>query len=670
VRNEMARFIERVAAALTVFLVCQVGCVSAREASATTPVILISVDTLRADHLGSYGYRRFPTPRIDALESGGTVFTQIDSQVPLTLPSHASLMTSTYPFANGAEENEQVVGPGAVTLAALLKAQGYRTAAFIGGYFLARRFGLGQGFDVYDAPFRHSGSLAKALDLKRPAALVTRAATKWIESNRGAPFFVFIHLFDLHHPYDPPHRLKKPYGDDEYDAELGYVDQELGRLWNFLVRQGLYERALIIFIADHGESLGDHGESTHGYFIYQSTLHVPLIIHWPLGSGPFPKRVEAPAGLIDVAPTILQFLNLPTPQSFQGQSLLGLLTRAAPTAWRGVYSESDYARDHLGFAPLRSLRLGNEKYIEAPTPELYDLRRDPSELHNLFPERQAEAQSLRARLLEFRTRYQSTKRVAAPATGSEVARRLRALGYLATSSPVKAADESGPDPKDRIAEYRVYLRGTRLLGMGRLAEAEATFKEILEEDDANLNSRYNLALCELREGKTYDAIAQLKYALAIDPHDLKGGELLANIWIGVGQYERARAELAELRSIAPQPVEVEFGLGRVAFHENRLDDALRHFTAVLRARPESARATIALGRVYFARGQLSLAATEFVKSTQLSPSAPEGYYDLGLVLEKQQHPHAASNAFHQSLQRDPHFAPARRALHSLRSSRG
>ena len=666
----MAPWIERVAVVLLSLLMWQTGSVSAGQVPSSTPVILISVDTLRADHLSSYGYRRFSTPRVNALASGGTVFTQIESQVPLTLPSHVSLMTSTYPFANGVKENEQELGPGAVTLAALLKDRGYRTAAFIGGYFLARRFGLDNGFDVYDAPFGRSGSLAKALDLKRPAALVIRDATKWIKACRGTPSFVFIHLFDLHEPYDPPPRMRKRHGGDEYDAEMGYVDQVLGRLWSFLSQQGLYERSLIVFTADHGESLGDHDESTHGYFIYQSTLHVPLIIHWPRASGPFPERVEAPAGLIDVGPTILQFLNLPAPPSFQGQSLLGLLTPAAPTVRRDVYSESDYAHDHLGFASLESLRLGNEKYIEAPKPELYDLSSDPSEHHNLAAGRQAEAQSMRARLLELRTRYLDTKPVAEPSAGSDVVQGLRALGYLATSSPVKAADESGPDPKDRIAEYRTYLRGIRLLGTGRLAEAEATFKEILNKDETSLTSRYDLALCESREGRAYDAVTQLRNILAISPHDLAAGELMADIWIGAGQYERASAELIELRSIAPQDFEIESSLGRVAFHENRLDDAARHFETALRVRPESAEATIALGRVYFARGDLSLAAAEFVKATQLGPSAPEGYYDLGLVLEKEQHPHAAAKAFHQSLQRDPHFAPAQRALQSLQSSSG
>lgn len=660
----------RRAAVLAAFLVWRAASASGQATPASTPVILISVDTLRADHLSSYGYRRFSTPRIDALGTGGTVFTQISSQVPLTLPSHVSLMTSTYPFTNGVEENAQVLGPGAVTLAALLKAHGYRTAAFIGGYFLARRFGLDQGFDVYDAPFGRSGSQSRALDLKRPAALVTRAATNWIESNRGAPFFVFIHLFDLHRPYNPPRRLEELYGEDGYDAELGYVDRSLEGLWNFLNAQGLYKKSLIIFLADHGESLGEHDESTHGYFIYQSTLHVPLIIHWPQNSGPFPKRVETPASLIDVAPTILQFLNLPTPPRFQGQSLLGLLGTANPTAPRDVYSESNYAHDHLAFAPLRSLRQGHEQYIEAPKPELYDLARDPRELHNLFPQRRAEAQSLRTRLLEFRPRDRGTTPIAPASSQPDVVHNLRTLGYLATTSPTNPAHPKGPDPKDRIAEYRTYLRGTRLLDTGHLTEAEATFNEILGSDDASLASRYDLALCELKEGRTYDAITQLKNALAISPHDLAAAELMADIWIDAGQYERARAELTGLRSIASRDFGREFDLGRVAFHENRLNDALRHFAAALRLRPESLKATLDLGRTYLERGQLNHAAAEFEKSTQLEPSAPEGYYDLGLVLEKQHHIHAAAKAFHQSLQRRPDFVPAQRALRSLPSSRG
>ena len=248
------------------------------------PVILISVDTLRADHLSCYGYTRLETPHIDSLARGGTLFAEISSQAPITLPSHVSLFTSTYPFANGIRENAQVLPPGAVTLATVLAAQGYNTAAFIGGYFLERRFGLAQGFQTYDSPF-DTRVIKGALDLKRPASQVLDGAEHWLEQNSGHPFFLFVHLFDLHQPYDAPAAYRARAPQSEYDQELAYVDDSLGGFFDFLAQSGLDRRALVVLFSDHGESLGDHGENTHGYFIYRSTLHVPLIFHWPQTDG-------------------------------------------------------------------------------------------------------------------------------------------------------------------------------------------------------------------------------------------------------------------------------------------------------------------------------------------------------------------------------------------------
>jgi arylsulfatase A-like enzyme len=245
------------------------------------PVILVSVDTLRADHLSCFGYTRLETPRIDSLAQGGTVFTEISSQAPITLPSHVSLFTSTYPFSSGIRENAQLLPPGAMTLATVLAAQGYKTAAFIGGYFLDRQYGLAQGFQTYDSRFDRRG-IKRAVDLKRPASQVIQAAEQWLGQNSGAPFFLFVHLFDLHQPYDAPAAYHARAPASEYDQELAYVDDSLGKFFEFLARSGLDRRALLVLFSDHGESLGDHGENTHGYFIYRSTLHVPLIFHWPL----------------------------------------------------------------------------------------------------------------------------------------------------------------------------------------------------------------------------------------------------------------------------------------------------------------------------------------------------------------------------------------------------
>src|SRR5579863_10416068 len=257
-----------------IMLACSVG-----DAQPSTPVILISVDTLRADRLGCYGAARKITPNIDSIARNGTVFSQVSSLVPLTLPSHAALFTSTYPFANGVEDNG-VPSAAGTTLATVLKNAGYRTAAFVGSFVLDRRFGLSRDFDVYDSPFDlHNKTVTDAGDLKRPGAQVAAAATHWLDQNANSPFFLFLHLYDLHTPYALP---------SGYQAELAYVDRVLGDFLGFLERRGLLNKSLIVFTSDHGEGLNEHGESTHGYFVYETTLHVPLIFHWPAGS----KRVS------------------------------------------------------------------------------------------------------------------------------------------------------------------------------------------------------------------------------------------------------------------------------------------------------------------------------------------------------------------------------------------
>ena len=253
-------------------------------AASPPSVILISIDTLRADHLGAYGYKKIHTPHIDSFAQGGTLFAQAEAQVPLTLPSHTSLFTSTYPFENQVEENGERVPAGMVTLASVLKARGYQTAAFIGSEFLDRRYGLDQGFDVYDSPFEGEATAVTnplAMSLRRDGALVVRAARQWLDGQKGKPVFVFVHLFDLHVPYTLPPEVARQKGISRYDAQLEYLDQVMGRFQHALKQGGWWDTSLVVVFGDHGEGLGDHQETDHGYYIYESTLHVPLIVHWP-----------------------------------------------------------------------------------------------------------------------------------------------------------------------------------------------------------------------------------------------------------------------------------------------------------------------------------------------------------------------------------------------------
>jgi len=513
-----------------------------------TPVILISIDTLRADHLSAYGYRRIRTPNIDSFAEHGTLFGNVDAQVPLTLPSHTSLFTSTYPFQNRIEENAERVPAGTVTLASVLKAHGYKTAAFIGSVFLESEMGLDQGFDVYDSPFHFeafspiSGSMffggathnPMGVRDRRDGALVLGAARRWLAANRGATAFVFVHLFDLH----------KPYIRAGYDGELAYTDKILGAFKQALVAGGWWDRSLVVLLSDHGESLGEHGEDSHGYFIYESTLHVPLLVHWPADMAGRAARDDRPGGLIDVAPTVLDALHIAAPPSFVGHSLLDA---SRP---QSVYGETVYAHDGFGWAPLRSWRVGAEKYIDAPQPELYDLKTDPREQSNLYRKDSPRAVALRGDLQQLLARY-APKQPASPAAISPKTRALLAsLGYLSGGA---RAGGSMADPKDRLAEYQLYESAQDALYNKQLERAANILRRILAVDPQNTLARRDL-------GGTY-----------VEQH----------------QYTKARECFDKVVAAAPDDYMAQFELGLADKRLGLMKEAREHLQAACQVAPEA-----------------------------------------------------------------------------------
>jgi arylsulfatase A-like enzyme len=514
--------------------------------SQPTSVIVISVDTLRADHLGVYGYSRVRTPNMDSFAERGTLFTQADCQVPLTLPSHTSLFTSTYPFSNQVEENAERVPQGAVTLASVLRSHGYRTAAFIGSVFLERQLGIDQGFDFYDSPFNFealspmSGSMFFGAASRNPSvgkdrrdgALVLRAARQWLAANRGQPVFLFVHLFDMHKPY--------PAG---YDAQLAYVDRLLGSFKQELIQLGWWDRSLVVLLSDHGESLGEHGESSHGYFIYESTMRVPLIFHWPSGAANHPARVTEPASLIGVAPTILEFLRLPAPPSFEGAGFLG--THGA------VYGESLHAHDAFGWAPLRSLRAGGYKYIEAPRPELYDLGADPRELHNLFVKGSPKALEMQGQLAKLLARHPPKRPASARDVSPQTQALLNSLGYL-SAGPRAALGGSGPDPKDRLPEFRLYEDAQVMLYHRRLGEAAAILDRLLVRDPRNTLARRDLAATYVELKDYAKARAAFEQVLAVAPDDYVTQYELGISDERLGLIKEAEEHLQAACRIAPE----------------------------------------------------------------------------------------------------------------------
>src|SRR5882672_10267607 len=437
---------------------------SVAQAIAQTPeksapnVVLITIDTLRADHLGSYGYQQIKTPNIDALAADGARFARAFTAVPVTLPSHTAMLTGTYPMLSGMHDfSGNKLSPQQPTLATVLKQSGYATGAVIAAAVLDSRFGLNQGFDFYYDHFDFNRLDEANLDeMERPGNQVADQALDWLAKNSQKKFFLWMHLYDPHFPYRPPEPYATEYASHLYDGEIAFADEQVGRLLRFLKNKGLYQNTIIVLSGDHGESLGEHGEKTHGFFIYNATMHVPLIVRLPGKS--LALTVDDPVSLVDLMPTVLSAVGLDIPSQVQGRSLLPILRGEKGNRERTVYGETFLPRIHFNWSELRGAENAKYHFIDAPRPELYDLAKDPGELRNLFADKKAVAEEMRAKLMSLIREYSAGKELAEK-TGLDPAlmERLKSLGYAGFSGggDPTITNRDLPDPKDRIATYEL-----------------------------------------------------------------------------------------------------------------------------------------------------------------------------------------------------------------------
>ncbi|HVS33029.1 MAG TPA: sulfatase-like hydrolase/transferase [Thermoanaerobaculia bacterium] len=474
------------------------------------PVIIISIDTLRADRLPAYGYGGVETPHIDALRRDSILFRNAYAQVPLTLPSHVSLLTGLLPPDHGVRNNiGYAVDTALPSIPRLLQSRGYRTGAAVSAYVLRGSTGIASGFDFYDDAVSSRGNAAIG-SLHRSGRRTVEIATSWIREQGDRPFFFMLHLFEPHSPYEPEEPFRSRYSSEPYDGEIATADAIAGTFIDSLKSSGVYDRAIVFLLSDHGEGLGDHGEPEHGVFVYREAIHVPLLLKLPHGDRGG-EVVSGAVALTDVFPTIASLVGAPAPSNRGARSLL-----APPAPNRRIYSESLYGRIHLGWSELLSLVDERFHFIEAPRPELYDLGGDPGEKTNVLASERRVFASMREELASYATAAETPAGI-----DPEEARKLAALGYL--SSTAAASSGPRPDPKDRIGEIAAMVRASDLLRRGAYPEAITAFREIVEANP-RLSDAWNQLGTAHEEAGQYEEAAEV-YRRAIDVAPELAGEL-------------------------------------------------------------------------------------------------------------------------------------------------
>jgi arylsulfatase A-like enzyme/thioredoxin-like negative regulator of GroEL len=514
--------------ALSILLLC--GLTAARLAAGqaspsrtTSPpdVYLVTIDTLRADHVHCYGYDRIKTPTLDGLAAEGIRFANTFTPSPITNTSHTSILTGLLPSAHGVTDFARPLSDTHPTLAELLQQRGYHTAAFIGSVVLDSKAlapGLDRGFDFYDNFPEHSQAKSRWGRLERRASEVVRRAAAWRDAHPAGAHFVWIHLYDPHDPYEPPAPYSTLYKDRLYDGEIAYADAALGNFVGHLKQRGWYENALIIVVGDHGEGLGEHHEQTHGVFLYDSTLHVPLIFKLP--GKPSATVVQDQTRTTDIYPTVLDILNIAAPKQLDGESLKSLFA-GSDTSERRAIAETDYPL-HFGWSPLRALRADGFKFIEAPRPELYDLRTDPGELDNKYEPWDATVQKSRKALADVWARMPRPE-PSSGTVGSGTLDELRALGYLGPADAGSATNVPEPsllpDAKDRIEEQNLLHSAMMAAEDGRAAEARPDLEKVLALNPKSQTALVQLGTLELHDGNYKKAADYLKRARDLRPED-------------------------------------------------------------------------------------------------------------------------------------------------------
>ncbi len=628
-------------------------------------VLLITLDTTRADRIGAYGWSKAKTPNLDSLAAGGVRFANAYCPAPLTLPSHCSILTGTYPLYHKVRNNgSYYLAPEAVTLAERLRDRGFRTSAFVASFNVDSRFGVDQGFTLYDDRFDDEQML-KTFRSERKADKVADAFLGWLEGNAGSRFFSWVHFFDPHMPHDPPSPYKEEFAGDLYDGEIAFVDHELGRIIDALRAKGILERTLIVVAGDHGEALGEKEELDHGIFIYEGTMKVPLIFfadkRLPGGT-----VVNARVRLIDLMPSVLDMTGNPVNKEVQGTSLLPYI-EGRKDSDLPCYLETFYPPETFGWSELRGIVDGDWKFIRAPRSELYDLKTDPKEEKDLSARQAATAAGLNRKLDDIIKACTSKTEPGRRTLSREEEDRLRSLGYIGADASVKVGKGPLPDPKDKMVEFKILFKAKLLEYQGDLKESEKYYRQVLGMEPDVSWHYIGLAILLAKDRRIGDGIEVLKSGIVRLPDSVPLLSRLASFYMRVGNFKEAFAMSRAALDRDPRQFDAlviagwsedmrgnwkgsagYFGKALEIEPENKYtrmkyayalgalgrgEEAARMDEALKKESPEDHRIYTDLGTIYASMNRLDLAEENLRKAAVLDPG-PDSYLSCAAILER------------------------------------
>ncbi len=624
-------------------------------------LLLITIDTLRADHVSCYSGKKVRTPHFDALASRGVRFDQAIVHVPLTTPSHASILTGSYPLVNRIRDNGGFVLDNQIpTLATLTKEAGFRTAAIVASSVLHHQYGMNRGFDLYQDDMNEAArtNILPGVVAEIRGEVVTKRALEWLETSykqgiglrAGMNFFLWVHFYDPHFPYDPPAPYHSQYAKDLYSGEVAFTDEQVGKLLKALTDRGLQERTLIFLMADHGEGLGDHGEYTHGVFLYDETVHVPMLVAGP--GIPAGKVVTQQVRAIDVMPTIADYLGLSAGAKVQGTSLMPTILEDHPVQSNYAYLETLYPKTSHGWSELRAMRTDEWKLITAPKPELYKLKNDRGETSNVLSRHSTDADHLQKKMWEITGPPESFGKLQTRQVDEKTMNELQSLGYASAGRRREIRiDMSGPDPKDRVGVLNVLDQVADLMNHDRFAAAVRALERIQREDPTNPVIYSKLGTCYQRTERFEKAAHVYRRAIENKADTDQTHAEIGNLYVRKGQLKEAVVSMEQAAEMNLTNLQNLTNLATTYLHLGRLPETERVLKAILSQNARHSMAQNLYGILEIQRGNGNEARAHFEKAIDVNPDLTEAYMNLGLLAEKAGEPRIAIDYYKKFLAR-------------------